>query len=526
MATTKLSQACREAALSGMEIAAVAELVPERPAIFYQGQSPVTFYTLNQRSNQLARLLLEAGFKAGDKMILLSHNTVEFVEVRWAIHRLGGILVPINWHLETEDIIYIVNDSQARFMAADVRFSDCAAQCNHSGLQLMLGINGSIEGAENYQQCRDAQSGEDISHPQRGDIMFYTSGTTGKPKGVYRPPMESEKSVVMQSFLTDVFDFRPEEGKDCALAIGPLYHSGPLGLCLSTPHTSGIPIVLIEKWDAERMLQDIEHYRITHTFCVPTLFHRLLALPEETRNRYDISSLRFVIHGAAPCPVATKHAMIDWFGPIFTELMASTEGGGTMISSEEWLKHPGAVGKPDPSSIKILDDQGSPLSAGEEGYIYWRMDAPFEYFNAPEKTTKSRHGDYFTAGDMGKLDEQGYLYISGRSAEIIISGGVNIYPAEIDHVLLNHPKVADVACVGVPDEEWGEAVKAVVCLKDNVAVSKELEEELISYCRQHMAHFRAPKSVDFTTAIPRSEAGKIYRDRIRRGYWKNRDKAV
>jgi long-chain acyl-CoA synthetase len=286
------------------------------------------------------------------------------------------------------------------------------------------------------------------------------------------------------------------------------------------PISSGVPVVLMDRWSAAGMLEQIERHRVTHTFCVPTMFHRLLALPDEVRSRRDVSSLRFIIHGAAPTPVEVKRRIIEWFGPIVTEIFAATEGPGTFVSSEEWLKRPGTVGRPNPDDVRIVGDDGTPMPDGEPGTLYLRSAAGsrFEYFRAPGKTREAFDGDFFTVGDIGYLDEAGYLFLTGRSAELILIGGTNVYPAEIDDTLLLHPDVHDAAAIGVPNEEWGEEVKAVVSLVEGVEPTPELAEAILAYARERLPSIKAPRSVDFVEDVPRSEAGKVYRKRLRDRY--------
>nr|WP_183410154.1 AMP-binding protein [Litorivivens lipolytica] len=508
-----------------MEIAAIARMAPERVAIRSE-HGDRDFQTLNQRANQIAHCLRTAGLKPGDPVALVCGNRPEFVEVVMATHRLGLRLTPVNWHLKAEEIAYIVDDCEAKALFADIRVAEAAisaAQAS-SNLRLSLAIGGEISGFEGLDAAIAELPGEDIEAPARGSVMQYTSGTTGRPKGVLRKQADPAKAAEMQQLITAVFQYQPESGSDCSLATGPLYHAGPFNLCMLTPLTAGIGIVLMDKWEPEQTLSLIAEHRVTHSFFVPTMFSRLLQLPESTRSRYDLSSLRFVIHGAAPCPPSVKQQMMDWFGPIIWELFAGTEGPGTFVSPQEWLAKPGTVGKPGPDQVRILDELGNPVASGEEGEI-WMINPPdsqFEYFKAPEKTAAAQRDGYYTAGDIGYLDEDGYLFLTGRSAETIISGGVNIYPQEIDDVLTQHPAVADVACVGVPSEEWGEEVKALVQLNPGTVADESLSEALRDFCAQHLSRQKVPRSVDYLDEIPRSEAGKVYRKALRDRYWGDR----
>ncbi|WP_372779436.1 AMP-binding protein [Litorivivens sp.] len=523
-ASDTFQQACA-AAPQGMEISAIARLAPTRRAICSEHGNR-DFQTLNQRANQIARCLREAGLKAGDPIALVCGNRPEFVEVVMASHRLGLRLTPVNWHLKPEEIAYIVDDCEARALFADIRISEAATAAAKlsSRLVMQLSIGGVISGFDALESAIADFSGEDIDEPARGSVMQYTSGTTGRPKGVLRKQADPAKAAEMQQLITAVFQYQPESGTDCSLATGPLYHAGPFNLCMLTPLSAGIGIVLMDKWEPEQTLKLIAEHRVTHSFFVPTMFNRLLQLPESVRKAYDISSLRFVIHGAAPCPPSVKQQMLDWFGPIIWELFAGTEGPGTFVSPQEWLAKPGTVGKPGPDQVRILDESGKPVEAGEEGQI-WMINPPdskFEYFKAPEKTASAQRDGYYTAGDIGYLDTDGYLFLTGRSAETIISGGVNIYPQEIDDVLAKHPAVADVACVGVPNEEWGEEVKALVQLVPGATGDAALAKELQTFCSEHLSSQKVPRSVEYLDEIPRSEAGKVYRKALRDRYWGER----
>ena len=310
------------------------------------------------------------------------------------------------------------------------------------------------------------------------------------------------------------------------LCTGPAYHAAPLLLNIIQPLVSGATVVMMERWDAEETLRLMQRHRVTHTHMVATMFHRLLQLPQETRRRYDTSSMRVIVHGAAPCPVHVKHAIIEWFGPIVWEYYAATEGGGGFIvGSQEWLTKPGTVGRPGPEfDNKILDDDGNAVPAGTVGTIYMRAPSRgrFQYFKDRKKTSSSYRGEYFTLGDMGYFDADGYLFLTGRSAELIISGGVNIYPQEIDNELLKHPAVLDVCTIGVPNDEWGEEVKSVVQLRPGHAPSQALAAELLAWARERLANFKCPRSIDYTTDLPRLPSGKIQRRMVREPYWQGR----
>lgn len=527
--TLSVVDAARGKASVGMEIAAVANLDPQRSAVISE-HGNLTFGQLNARANQIAHLLRAKGYKSGDSIAILCGNRPEFVEVRFAAHRIGARLTTVNWHLAADEIAYIVDDCDAVALFADIRTAEGAALALSSAQQVKvaLAIGGSIGGFEDYEQALSEFPEGDIESPALGTVMQYTSGTTGRPKGVLRKQPDPEAAADMQALLSAVFQFEPDSGLDQSLVTGPLYHSGPFNLCMTTPMTSGIGIVIMDRWEPEQTLRLIEQHRISHSFMVPTMFMRMLQLPAVVREQYDVSSLRFIIHGAAPCSVETKQQMLDWFGPVIWEMFAGTEGPGTIVSPQEWLAKPGTVGKPGPGQMKILDENGSEVPIGEEGQI-WVInptESQFEYYKAPEKTAQAQQDGYFTAGDIGMLDADGYLFITGRSAETIISGGVNLYPQEIDDVLLTHPAVADVACVGIPHHDLGEQVKAIVQLSAGTTANEAMAKELMTYCEPHLARQKWPRSVDFIERIPRSEAGKVYRRQLRDRYWENHGKKI
>ncbi len=345
--------------------------------------------------------------------------------------------------------------------------------------------------------------------------MLYTSGTTGRPKGVYRPPVPPTAAVLATGGYVGETDIH--------LCTGPLYHAAPMAISLAGPQLVGAGVVLMERWDAEESLCLIERHRVTHTHMVPTMFHRLLSLPPEIRDGYDTSSLKLVVHGAAPCPMAVKQALMNWLGPIVWEYYAATEGSGTLVDPHTWLAHPGTVGRPAlPSGVIVRNEHGAAAPAGEVGTVYVRTPAEgrFQYFKDPDKTSSAydAEGEYFTLGDMGYIDEDGYLYLTDRSANLIITGGVNVYPAEVDAVLLDHDAVADAATIGVPNDEWGEEVRAVVELKPGVEPSERLAAELVEHCRASLARFKCPRQVDFIDVLPRQDNGKIYKRLLRERY--------
>jgi len=510
----------------GMTGAVHARKQPDRLAVVSPSGNR-TWRELNERANKLARAFRTAGLKSGDAVALLAHNSPEFIEVWAATQRAGLRLTAVNWHQSAELVGYVVDNCDAKALMASGRFVEGATQALKAAPQLILKLSfaGSIDGFDDYETALAREDGSDLTDGEAGSTMLYTSGTTGRPKGVYRrtKPVGSQLTNV----VNETAAWKP--ASDVALITGPLYHAAPLGINLVIPINAGVTCLLMDKWDAEETLRLIETHRATHTHVVPTMMHRMLQLPEATRNKYDISSMRWMIHGAAPCPAHVKKAMMDWFGPVIFEYYSSTEGGGVFVGPHKWLSKPGTVGKPVAGvDIKLLDIDGNPVKPGEEGLIY--VKAPetgrFEYYKEPAKTTGSYRGDWFTLGDMGRQDADGDLFLTGRTAELIISGGVNIYPVEIDEVLIRHPDIADAAVVGVPNEDWGEEIKAVVELKPDVARDAATVQSILDFAKEKLPGFQRPRTVDFVDSLPRNAAGKVLRAQVRGSYWEGRAKKI
>lgn len=507
------------AAAKGMTLAWHADQAPDRPAIWSE-RGDRTFAELNAQANRLVRALCGAGLRAGDGVALLCSNRPEFVETVSACQRAGFRLTPVNWHLTPPEVAYIVDNCEAVAFIAEARLapSALAAASAAPGLRVKFAVGGPIDGFLAYDTALAREAGQDIEDPVLGSQMLYTSGTTGYPKGVYRGSAPAASSLFAKMVETAKFN----GVSDVAVVTGPLYHAAPLSLNLSLPLSSGVGVVLMDKWDAAETLRLVEKYRITHTHVVPTMLHRMLQLPGEIKTKYDLSTLRWILHGAAPCPVHVKQESLDWLGPVVFEYYGATEGGGVFVEPAEWLKKPGTVGKPTQGvNMQIQNEDGHELATGEVGTVYFEAPASgrFQYFKAPEKTASAYRGNFYTMGDLGYVDPDGFLFLTGRTAELIISGGVNIYPAEIDQEILKHPAVKDVAVIGVPNTEWGEEVKAVVQLNDGFSPSEALAKEILDFAAQNMAVYKRPRSVDFADDLPRLPTGKIVRRSVRDKYW-------
>ena len=511
-------QTFQEYAAAGMGIAFHAKNLPEKKAIVSE-HGERTFHELNENSNRYANFLLGKGLKPGEGVAIVCKNRPEFLEALFGPLRVGLRITPINWHLTPEEICYIVENCEAKVVVCDAIFPDFIEEINKQLPEvIVMSADGEHPLAIPFNKTIAEYDESDVSDPVAGRSMLYTSGTTGRPKGVFRkenpPPSKTEQ------FTLDTAAFNPET--DFSICPGPAYHAAPLGLNINISLMAGVGVYLMDKWDAEKMLDLISQYKCTHTHMVATMFHRVLRLPEEVRSKYDISSMRWILHGAAPCPVEVKKAMIDWVGPIIYEYYAATEGGGCFIQPQEWLKKPGSVGKANEGTeVIVLDEEFKEVEQGKEGTIYFSAPSKgrFEYYKAEEKTSGAYWGDYFTMGDIGYSDEDGYYFLTGRSADTIISGGTNIYPQEIDNILLMNDKVAEVCCVGVPNEEWGEEIKAVINLEKG-ANADEVLKELQKMAEEKLSGFKKPKSYEFwEEELPRLPTGKIQRNLVKKRFW-------
>jgi long-chain acyl-CoA synthetase len=506
-----------------MSIGTHAAHAPEHPAVIDSSNGEtITYRELDARSNQLAQHLHALGLRRGDTVALFMENDLRYLEIVWAARRSGLYLTAVNRYLTAEESAYIVNDSDATVLISSVARADVAAllpgrvpQCRHF---LMAG--GTIEGWTSYEAALAACPTEPLPQQWLGEIMLYSSGTTGRPKGVRRPlqPVRVDEDDVLAQF-TRGYGF---DAETVYLSPAPMYHAAPLVFSIGVQSNGGT-VVMMPRFDAEAALAAIERYRITHSQFVPTMFVRLLKLPAASRSGYDLSSHRLAIHAAAPCPVEVKHAMIAWWGPIIHEYYGGTEGNGmTRIDSADWLARPGSVGRPIVGALHICDEDGNDVPAGKQGLVYFERDEmPFAYHKDPERTRAAQHPghpNWSTLGDVGYVDTDGYLYLTDRKAFMIISGGVNIYPREIEDVLVAHPSVRDAAVFGLPDPDMGEQVKAVVELMDDARPSDALAAELIEFVRERLAHYKVPKTLDFIPALPRLPTGKLYKQTLRVGY--------
>ena len=497
---------------------------PDQPAIIMGSTGEtVTYAEFEARANQVAQFLRSAGLKRGDHIAVFMENSARMLELEGGAERTGLYYTLINSYLAPDEVAYIVTNSRARLLFSSE--AKCpvavaaAAQCPQLERRIMTGL-GAPPGWESYDEAVGTQPASPVEDESLGAAMLYSSGTTGQPKGILRPLPEvppGEALPVMQ-FVRAMFGFR--EGMTY-LNPAPLYHSAPQA-SVSAALRLGATAVIMEHFDAQQWLALVERYGVTNCQMVPVMFSRLLRLPDEVRTRYETASLECIVHAAAPCPVHVKQAMIDWLGPIITEYYGATEANGfTFCDSAQWLAHPGTVGRVILGELLVLDDEGKEQPVGQDGTIWFRGATAFEYFEDPAKTADSRRDDGITStiGDVGHVDEEGYLYLTDRKTYMIISGGVNIYPQETENLLSAHPAVFDVAVIGVPDDDLGEAVKAVVQLADPAVASPELADELIAWCRDRLTHFKCPRTVDFVAELPRSATGKLYKRLLRDKYW-------
>jgi long-chain acyl-CoA synthetase len=484
----------------------------------------VSYGEYEVRCNRAAHFLKAAGLQRGDHICVFMENSLRMLEIEGAAERVGLYFTLINTYLAPDEVAYIITNSQSRLLFSSAARQPvaeaAAAKCPGLERLLMTGTQTPPAGWERYEAAVGGCPSDPVPGESLGAAMLYSSGTTGQPKGILRdlPTIAPSEPLPVMDFVRAMFGFR--EGMTY-LNPAPLYHSAPQA-SVSASLRLGATTVIMEHFDPEQWLSLVHRYRVTHCQMVPVMFSRLLRLPDEVRARYDTSSLECIVHAAAPCPVHVKRAMIDWLGPIVTEYYGATEANGfTFCDSEQWLTHPGTVGRPILGELLILDEDGTECPAGVDGTIWFRGATAFQYFQDEAKTAEGRSRDATasTVGDVGHVDADGYLYLTDRKSYMIISGGVNIYPQETENLLSAHPAVLDVAVIGVPNDDLGEEVKAVVQLVDPAAAGPELAQELMDYCRDRIAHFKCPRSIDFVPELPRHPTGKLYKRLLRDAYW-------
>ncbi len=502
-----------------------AQASPDKPAYIMAGSGEtVTYAELDARANQGAHLIRSLGLKRQDGIAVMMDNSPRYLEIMWAAERTGVYCTCISSKLSVAEAAYIIRDGNCRALIVSRGTAECAAALlPEIGDLTRYIVDGDLDGFDGYEAARDAQPATPIADPSPGGTMLYSSGTTGQPKGVKHPLSEEPFGTNLSPLVTlgqALYGFSPDM---VYLSPAPLYHAAPLRWSMAVQQLGGT-VVVMERFDAERALDYIERYRVTHAQWVPTHFIRMLKLPEEVRARHDLSSLRAVWHAAAPCPVPVKERMIEWWGPIIGEYYAGTEGNGFhAIGAADWLTHKGSVGRNLTTITHICDEDGNEVPPRSEGAIYFESptgEQIFSYHNDPAKTKDSTNArGWTTLGDVGWVDEEGFLYLTDRKSFMIISGGVNIYPAEIENLLVTHPKVADVAVIGAPHEEMGEEVVAIVQPRDPGGAGPELAAELTEFARAHLSHVKTPRRIDFRDELPRHETGKLYKRLLRDEYW-------
>ena len=489
---------------------------PEKVALIQDHRS-VSYAELNQRANRVAHAFRGLGVGERDRVAVMQHNSIAGFEISSGLRKIKAVGVPVNFRLRGPEVAYILNDSGARLILAGPGFVEIvdAVREQVAGERTYLAVD--VPPPPGWLDYESVLAGAAESEPDDEDdgglgaSMIYTSGTTGHPKGAYRPSGTKIELVIQ---MIQAFEMTPD---DVHLMAGPGYHSAVAAFAALTIALGGT-IVIMPRFDPERALQLIQAHRVTNTFMAPTLVQRMLDLPEDVRARFDVSSMRAIIMGAAPCPISLKERAIAYFGETLWEFYGATETGiNTVLRPEDQLRKPGSCGRvTEGSEVVLLDDAGSEVPVGTPGQVWVRYAGLAEYFNKPDATSSSMRDGFFTVGDIAYRDEEGYFYICDRKIDMIISGGVNIYPAEIEAVLHAHPAVRDVAVIGVPDDQWGESVKAVVELQPAAAATAE---ELIAWCAERLADYKRPRSVDFVEELPRGLDGKLLKRRVREPYW-------
>jgi long-chain acyl-CoA synthetase len=508
----------------------MAEEQPQHIAVVEHDGREITAGELLGSANRLVHALRAKGLQKGDAIAMVLANSAPVLELYMAAVQAGFYVTPISGHLSPPEIAYIVQDSGAKVVVCSERYADLVRTALDS-LQFPADgrfVVGAAPGFTSFEAWKADYPTTAPSDRRTGASMTYSSGTTGRPKGVRRPLVDAPPEPVAHSnasFLM-LFGIMPRSG-GVHLVVAPLYHTAVLNFCTNHLHM-GHTIVIMDKWTPEGTLERIDRYKVTASHMVPTHFHRMLALPAEVKAKYNLSSLRTMIHSAAPCPVETKRKMLDWWGPVIFEYYAASEGGGTTATPQDWLAHPGTVGKAWPiSQLKILDDEGNEKAVGEPGTVYMSMgNHKFEYHKDQQKTQNAWRGSFFTVGDVGYLDKDGFLFLCDRKIDMIISGGVNIYPAEIEGALLGHPAVRDAAVFGIPNEDWGEEVMAVLEVNPEYAAGPELAQQIQAFLKEGLAGYKIPKRIEFTEALPRDPNGKLHKRKLRDPFWVGRSRAI
>jgi acyl-CoA synthetase (AMP-forming)/AMP-acid ligase II len=494
----------------------------------------ITYAELDAEANRLSRLFRAAGLQPGDHIAFCLENQAHFLPIMWGAHYAGLYYTAMSSRLTTEEMAYIVGDCGAQAFITSSYKADQAAQLRDQmpDVKVRLMVGGTVDGYESYEDAIAEQAPDPLDEDRvEGQDMLYSSGTTGQPKGVKVAMLDAPLGQGNDGVTTLASLLFAATADTIYLSPAPLYHAAPMRFCRAV-HRTGGTVIVMEHFDPEQYLALVDEHRVTFSQVVPTMFIRLLKLPAEARARYDVSSLQTVVHAAAPCPVAVKQQMIEWFGPVIHEYYAGTEGNGFVYcNSEDWLAHPGTVGRAIIGTLHIVGDDGDEQPVGEPGTVYFEGEAAatFEYHNDPTKTEGSRDPKgrgWSTLGDVGRLDGDGFLYLTDRKAYMIITGGVNVYPQEAENVLAMHPKVADVAVFGVPNEDFGEEVKAVVQPMSMDDAGPELERELIAYCKEHLADVKCPRSVDFRPELPRHPTGKLYKRLLKDEYWADAGRTI
>ncbi len=500
-----------------------AAATPDKPAIVVAQSGATTSYAeLDAASNQVAHFLRARGLSAGDVIAILVENTPEYYAIVWGAQRSGMRFVCISTRLTAGEVDYILHDSAASLLIASESLAPVVAALTTTAERYSLG--GATAGLADWESAIAAMPETPIADECAGQAMLYSSGTTGRPKGIVGDALADAAIDAPTPLAMIAAGFFGLSADTIYLSTAPLYHAAPLGWTM-TLHKLGGTVVLMNKFDPEAALAHIERYRCNAGQFVPTHFVRMLKLPDTVRARYDLSSMQVAIHAAAPCPVPVKRAMIDWWGPVIDEYYAGTEANGfTAIRTSDWLAHPGSVGRAiGEATLHICDDDGNDVPTGQDGVIYFEGPRSFRYHNDPNKTAQSRnrHG-WTTLGDIGHVDGEGYLYLTDRASFMIISGGVNIYPQEIENLIVTHPKVADVAVVGAPHDDMGEQVVAVVQPADMAHAGDALAAELIGFCRASLSSVKVPRRIDFVAELPRHDTGKLYKRLLKDAYWASR----